>query len=34
MGEYEDLVERFKAERVAFLQGFEALEEEIIKAVG
>ena len=34
MGEYEDLVERFKAERVEFLQGFEALEEEIIKAVG
>jgi phosphoenolpyruvate carboxykinase (ATP) len=34
MGEYEDLVERFKAERVEFLQDFEALEEEIIKAVG
>jgi phosphoenolpyruvate carboxykinase (ATP) len=32
--EYENLVERFKAERVGFLQGFEALEEEIIKAVG
>jgi phosphoenolpyruvate carboxykinase (ATP) len=34
MGEYESLVERFKAERVEFLQGFEGLEEEIIKAVG
>jgi phosphoenolpyruvate carboxykinase (ATP) len=33
-GEYEDLAERFKAERVGFLQGFDALEEEIIKAVG
>jgi phosphoenolpyruvate carboxykinase (ATP) len=32
--EYEDLVERFKAERVEFLQGFQALDEEIIKAVG
>jgi phosphoenolpyruvate carboxykinase (ATP) len=33
-GEYEDLVERFKAERVEFLKGFEALDEEIIKAAG
>jgi phosphoenolpyruvate carboxykinase (ATP) len=33
-GEYEELVERFKSERVEFLQGFEALEEEIIKAAG
>jgi phosphoenolpyruvate carboxykinase (ATP) len=32
--EYRDAVERLKAERVEFLQGFTALEEEIIKAVG
>jgi phosphoenolpyruvate carboxykinase (ATP) len=32
--EYRDFVERFKAERVEFLKGFPALEEEIIKAVG
>jgi phosphoenolpyruvate carboxykinase (ATP) len=32
--EYRAAVERLKAERVEFLQGFEALEEEIIKAVG
>jgi phosphoenolpyruvate carboxykinase (ATP) len=34
VGEYRDAVERLKTERVQFLQGFEALEEEIIKAVG
>jgi phosphoenolpyruvate carboxykinase (ATP) len=34
MPEYEALVERFKAERVAFLEGFPGLEPEIIKAVG
>jgi phosphoenolpyruvate carboxykinase (ATP) len=33
-GEYTDLIERFKAERVQFLQEFEDLDEEIIKAVG
>jgi phosphoenolpyruvate carboxykinase (ATP) len=33
-GEYDDLVERFKAERLEFLKGFGELEEEIIKAVG
>jgi phosphoenolpyruvate carboxykinase (ATP) len=32
--EYRDAVDRLKAERVEFLQGFTALEEEIIKAVG
>jgi phosphoenolpyruvate carboxykinase (ATP) len=32
--EYRDAVERLKAERVEFLQGFPALEEEIIKSVG
>jgi phosphoenolpyruvate carboxykinase (ATP) len=32
--EYRRAVERLKAERVEFLQGFPALEEEIIKAVG
>jgi phosphoenolpyruvate carboxykinase (ATP) len=32
--EYGDFVERFKAERVEFLKGFPALEEDIIKAVG
>jgi phosphoenolpyruvate carboxykinase (ATP) len=32
--EYRDAVENLKAERVEFLQGFEALDEEIIKAVG
>jgi phosphoenolpyruvate carboxykinase (ATP) len=32
--DYRDFVERFKAERVEFLKGFPALEEEIIKAVG
>jgi phosphoenolpyruvate carboxykinase (ATP) len=32
--EYRDFVDRFKAERVEFLKGFPALEEEIIKAVG
>jgi phosphoenolpyruvate carboxykinase (ATP) len=32
--EYERFVERFKAERLEFLQGFSDLEEEIIKAVG
>jgi phosphoenolpyruvate carboxykinase (ATP) len=32
--EYSALVERLKAERVEFLKGFPALEEEIIKAVG
>ncbi len=32
--EYEALVERFKAERVEFLEGFPGLEPEIIKAVG
>jgi phosphoenolpyruvate carboxykinase (ATP) len=32
--EYAALVERLKAERVEFLKGFPALEEEIIKAVG
>jgi phosphoenolpyruvate carboxykinase (ATP) len=31
---YGQLVERFKAERVEFLQGFPDLDEEIIKAVG
>jgi phosphoenolpyruvate carboxykinase (ATP) len=31
---YGQLVERFKAERVEFLQGFPELDEEIIKAVG
>ena len=33
-GEYADLVERFKAERAAYLRGYAGLEEEIIKAVG
>jgi phosphoenolpyruvate carboxykinase (ATP) len=32
--EYRDAVERLKAERVEFLQGFPGLEEEIIKSVG
>jgi phosphoenolpyruvate carboxykinase (ATP) len=32
--EYEALVERFKSERVEFLEGFPGLEPEIIKAVG
>ena len=32
--EYEDFVDRFKAERVEFLEGFAGLEPEIIKAVG
>jgi phosphoenolpyruvate carboxykinase (ATP) len=32
--EYADLVERFKAERVEFLESFPGLEKEIIKAVG
>jgi phosphoenolpyruvate carboxykinase (ATP) len=32
--DYRDFVERFKAERVEFLKGFPALDEEIIKAVG
>jgi phosphoenolpyruvate carboxykinase (ATP) len=32
--EYEAFVERFKAERLEFLQGFSDLDEEIIKAVG
>jgi phosphoenolpyruvate carboxykinase (ATP) len=31
---YGQFVERFKAERVEFLQGFPELDEEIIKAVG
>ncbi|MDQ3991215.1 MAG: phosphoenolpyruvate carboxykinase [Actinomycetota bacterium] len=34
MDEYAELVQRFKAERVEFLQGFPGLEDEIIKAVG
>ncbi|HEV3474757.1 MAG TPA: phosphoenolpyruvate carboxykinase [Actinomycetota bacterium] len=33
-GEYEDLVERFKSERVEFLERFPGLEPEILKAVG
>jgi phosphoenolpyruvate carboxykinase (ATP) len=32
--EYRDAVERLKADRVEFLQGFPGLEEEIIKSVG
>lgn len=32
--EYEGFVDRFKAERVAFLEGFAGLEPEIMKAVG
>jgi phosphoenolpyruvate carboxykinase (ATP) len=32
--EYEDFVDRFKAERVEFLESFAGLEPEIIKAVG
>jgi phosphoenolpyruvate carboxykinase (ATP) len=32
--EYDDFVDRFKAERVEFLEGFAGLEPEIIKAVG
>jgi phosphoenolpyruvate carboxykinase (ATP) len=32
--EYDDFVDRFKAERVDFLEGFPGLEPEIIKAVG
>ena len=32
--EYEEFVDRFKAERVEFLEGFPGLEPEIIKAVG
>jgi len=32
--EYDDFVDRFKAERVEFLEGFPGLEPEIIKAVG
>jgi phosphoenolpyruvate carboxykinase (ATP) len=32
--EYGDLVERFKAERVEFLESFPGLEREIVKAVG
>jgi phosphoenolpyruvate carboxykinase (ATP) len=32
--EYRELVERFKAERVEFLEGFPGLEKEIVKAVG
>jgi phosphoenolpyruvate carboxykinase (ATP) len=32
--EYEDFVDRFKAERIEFLEGFAGLEPEIIKAVG
>jgi phosphoenolpyruvate carboxykinase (ATP) len=32
--EYEDFVDRFKSERVEFLEGFAGLEPEIIKAVG
>ncbi len=32
--EYEAFVERFKSERVEFLEGFAGLEPEIIKAVG
>ena len=32
--EYRGLVERFKAERVEFLEGFPGLEKEIVKAVG
>ena len=34
MQEYRDLVERFKAERVQFLEGFPGLDQEIVKAVG
>jgi phosphoenolpyruvate carboxykinase (ATP) len=33
-GEYAELVERFKAERVEFLDSFPGLEKEIVKAVG
>jgi phosphoenolpyruvate carboxykinase (ATP) len=33
-GEYDAFVDRFKTERVAFLQQFPGLEEEIVKAVG
>jgi phosphoenolpyruvate carboxykinase (ATP) len=32
--EYEDFVDRFKTERVEFLEAFPGLEPEIIKAVG
>jgi phosphoenolpyruvate carboxykinase (ATP) len=32
--DYGDLVERFKAERVDFLESFPGLEREIVKAVG
>jgi phosphoenolpyruvate carboxykinase (ATP) len=32
--EYDDFVDRFKSERVEFLEGFPGLEPEIIKAVG
>ena len=32
--EYEDFVDRFKSERIEFLEGFAGLEPEIIKAVG
>jgi phosphoenolpyruvate carboxykinase (ATP) len=34
MQEHRDLVERFKRERVEFLEGFPGLEQEIVKAVG
>ncbi|MEX2459079.1 MAG: phosphoenolpyruvate carboxykinase [Actinomycetota bacterium] len=33
-GEYREMVERLKAERRAYLEGYEGLEEEIVKAVG
>jgi phosphoenolpyruvate carboxykinase (ATP) len=33
-GEYRDMVDRMKSERVDFLQGFTELDEEIIKAAG
>ena len=34
MDEYRGFVERFKSERVAFLEGFPGLDSEIVKAVG
>jgi phosphoenolpyruvate carboxykinase (ATP) len=34
MGEYREMVDRLKAERVEFLKGFPELDEEIIKAAG
>ncbi|HYH28413.1 MAG TPA: phosphoenolpyruvate carboxykinase (ATP), partial [Actinomycetota bacterium] len=34
MDEYNGFVERFKSERVAFLEGYPGLDAEIVKAVG